>query len=917
MQPSLQDFPLGKLRTSLFSGNQTNCYQIVVSWLKTDKKFLSDVLIKETTLSVVTYFITDVLLSLYFAFGASSEKYEEIQHTIEDDIKKKLRDNIFFESASFTEENYSTTPVQLIENFKNEFYLYCKEVIEIKDEQLREFGDLFENSLNIVMDNVRDRELIPDIIVYQEDSLYAQITNRYMSIFNQFCLSVLKAEYIFNSSLSESEITPIKDVIDKATFFSGELEKEEVILKEKLGAREVEWGKNYNLQNLFILINYLCEDYFSFNSQIHELLSNTEIDPDIFQQEDHYRMQGIKERIFILKNQIYTNESFLSIIELFPPLFQEILKMTLIDHNFAVAEKEFKTLYILDKLLEGVIDILPDKTNKKWEQQNERLIFIDSDIVHTLKKTLTLLKSKTEFLIYKILMSINNENKSKYQFIHENTILILGKSEGKKGVSKKLAYEEFKFSGLSPEENILEKQVEFYTNNIKNKKYSLEVRSNDFSAYEIAFFNALIRDLPAATIKGFKPLQEYLVNWNLKREGYEYINLYNKNIVEKNVKHFCYAGLYIKKLNSDTEDVIIDLCLKFLKAQKQDITSCAFITKNLKWVLNVITERCEAGKFEYKKDFKLINLADLLLIEFEKLVDSIEKGCYCRNFATLFEDCFYSFHSNINSYNYNRISRYQQHTDNGLKHLHTELINKDNWIFISSTWLPPIGKNWLKSQLKDLKNRKKKIVARFYGSFYESSIKEVKEIMDSKEVVDKKLEEQKLLIENYVQSNNKEIEVFKEDQLKNEQKLRNTLHTEGDQTRRSMVQTLGIFAAFLALATTAINTFNSNFDALQASIIMLGITTCLIIFVCVLHFTIKSAERIPETDTETKVEAETKAEAETKSILKVLKPYLPLLIILLCLGFLLGYLLYAHETREKSPQQTDTPHIHIQTNPGR
>ncbi|UVP63551.1 hypothetical protein NXW33_13880 [Bacteroides fragilis] len=73
---------------------------------------------------------------------------------------------------------------------------------------------------------------------------------------------------------------------------------------------------------------------------------------------------------------------------------------------------------------------------------------------------------------------------------------------------------------------------------------------------------------------------------------------------------------------------------------------------------------------------------------------------------------------------------------------------------------------------------------------------------------------------------------------------------KAEETKRNMVQTLGIFAAFLALATTSIGALGASKNPIDYLKVIFSITFCLGIFVLMLNHVFPQKEIVTE-DTRT------------------------------------------------------------------
>lgn len=131
-------------------------------------------------------------------------------------------------------------------------------------------------------------------------------------------------------------------------------------------------------------------------------------------------------------------------------------------------------------------------------------------------------------------------------------------------------------------------------------------------------------------------------------------------------------------------------------------------------------------------------------------------------------------------------------------------------VFIASTFLRPIGKTKLRDTYSSLNFRRKNIVNQFYLRFVDS----IKSQIDNE--FNQRLE-----------------------------KSQETIDRKLDGNRRSVTQILGIFAAFIALASTSISGSTMFKEGSNYIRFIVSMTLCLSVFVVLLQFVVGTGQRNP------------------------------------------------------------------------
>lgn len=642
-----------------------------------------------------------------------------------------------------------------------------------------------------------------------------------IKLFNRFCQSVLKGEYLYDDHLSVARIEPLQQNI------------EHYLLSKP-------WILNYNddpvdIEKVYLGdVQRLCSLYYVFNRNIDKAIDEnanavlktiaTDSSYDEFAQYN------------IGLNALYSNMDNVAILwnaaQIFPYLFHSILDMTYIDHNFAVGEKELDTLLNLKETLKHVMEFmqklavsLSSIKEPAGETENEGAATTsgrenaylnekDLSSIEDLLNTLRIIDIKNNYLIYKIHISDKSDKLKNYTFIVNGGIITF--KQEKLGDKLKIDYLDRKklVSDFCDEnKNDLLKESVIYNKLIAER--FVWNREESFTSYEVYFFKAIGNKTEFDKIKiYFDNINSSFVSQKceISTEKHVDITSYNRKIAYHAKNQFTKYGKYIKELsllvNAGNVKAYIAR-LEQLITKNSVVYSCSFIIKHTELVLNELEKLCR-NKSGIDSDwgFRLRMLAESLLVLYQRLIKSIHDGDYCINFASLYQDAFYRFALNKNPEGKQPVGQPFLESIQRVKLNDVDQIFEDEenavTCFIASTWMQPVGKIALKENYDRLNNKKTELVACFYSIYFQQQEQKNKEREDNF----------RLLRENF------QIEV--------------------DETKHAMVQTLGIFATFLALATVSLGGFGKEFAFVDFFKVIGGITFCLGIFVLMLRFIVNT-----------------------------------------------------------------------------
>lgn len=759
---------------------------------------------------------------------------EEILKSDEDETAKKLADLHFPKKA---DEN------ELLEFLESNIAHYYS----LMDEQNEE---------------LRGNALWATLFVWMDTEYTCPIfANQSLNIFTLFCLSVLKAEYLYDDYLSNKKIDPLRQQIRD----SYKMKKDKIVLM--FLARS---DANYYLRN----IENLCDLYFKFNKKIDNVIDykNNATLHLMKVEEAADEMSKYQMGIGKLTYEPDDLAILLEISSIFPYVFLYILEMTYIDHNFCIGKKELETLLTLRTIIKQVSTFF-DKNSKL------PLNLIDKDTRTKFLHVLQLVEFKNDFLIYKTINSDKSNLLDNYMFIGGHNTINFRMDE----LYSKKDYDTFtkkdtldvnillnKYCDIAS--NDLLKEARIYNQLLKKNKVYLD-NEPTLRGYERHFCKVIYHKDSDKIAKHFNQIPlAYKAQKEDIPDNFKDISSYNRKIVQHAKEQFVKYGKYIKRLdglkNASLEEQFEYLReLNLLLQTEGEVYSCSFIIKHTNFVLEALSALCDKNSYD-KFGFTLRMEIEALLYIFSQLLKSIENNTYCINFASLYQDCFFSFTWETESnYTFSSISRQEYHAkkivekDNEftevvqpgvMENLTVDLFSFEltkETIFIASTWMRPVGKEELKNKYEHFKFLKNNYIARFYSLYF-----------------------------NYYENKNR-LQEKKFDELFND------FNAKAEETKRNMVQTLGIFAAFLALATISISALGVSMTPLDYLRVIFSITFCLGMFVLMLNHVFPHKEITTE-DTKTEEGVEKVKNKRKVWFGKVTILYLALFIILIMILFL-------------------------------
>lgn len=576
----------------------------------------------------------------------------------------------------------------------------------------------------------------------------------------------------------------------------------EDILSTKLN-QNINTGEKYEHPfKIYLNIDRMLHDYQIFTEKV-KAYAETEKHRHYFEEEDRISIDYEKEYISCCETLFDAPIAFGNIMEY---IFRLLLEMCLIDHNYIATDRNFKLLMKLHSLLAASTDSCQDTEYKLPNLLDfiKGTSLINHEHIETLKETIRLLKIKTDTLLLKMWIKT-------YKNEHITYTARYGNAEPPTNTFFPFLDIEKEIRGQFESNDINDR-----FNDLLNKKIDIKENENEFEFKDYEeLFTRLICESQADYKTMFSDLERIIEKPAYEISGKNFYNIYcyNNVIYQNFICHFGRYGRYIKRLKIDIKgkrnDEYLEEIEYFLKQNNQkDMLSCAFIIKHINWLLNVLENsfinKSIPDENNFDTGFKYLRLAEVILKHFENLIASIEADTYCMNYSSFFQDCF--FINKPTTEGKDKLSRFipQKFTFNPNDK------NNKNIIFISSTWQPPIDLVNLKRRYDAFLSRIKLLSTDFYHQYYQHFIS---------------LQESNL----------------KKTRKENRQELSEKVNEITQETKKQLsdnkketVQILGVFAAFLAIATIGMEKIG-NITSLDTISLIFSICTCFGYFIILLQ----------------------------------------------------------------------------------
>lgn len=721
-----------------------------------------------------------------------------------------------------------------------------KDDIEGDDRLITYIKDFEEKEKGITIleciDNIEDSRVT--------DRVYSLVFSKAFEI---ICRSVLSGEYAMDDAFSlrlRNVAMNLRDVVSAISKRPQRYSQVDAVLRERFDQLYGIPGSSFNyFSQCAITLCQILDEYNLFCIQ-----TDAQVDKDpsavlnytaeyfgYHQYEDYLNkfLFNIPEKEEESPDDY--KKGFLLVNPLLLHFFQVFLDMARIDQNFFLSREHLKRLLYLRELLdinenaakrEGVTDKQNEKTENKskgkgiWQvwgkYQNE--LGVDFGQVGEM---LRLANLKNDFLIAKILDCCYGEVKN-LTYVGQSKKIVFDPRKChdiEKGNAELLLYNKIKEDEIELLD-ILNLYSDFRDGkeNPQFDEYEKEYIKAIFKTTEIEesaglcnYYNEILKSRTAQTSKDIR-------HYNTK-----VIDMARDAILDT-AEIRCWIKHHQHDFNEKNGFIQIQKVLLFLQERYEGDNVCydnEMLTGYAGWCLDFL--EIVAKKTPIPNSNRPSQIEDaLLLLEtlnrlLDKLIKSIDGKKYCLPYSSKFRGCFFRYIKHNAEPDESRrlvthfdAEKYHKHSGNQEDyeqrgHLERVFTGRNN----------KIGKkdfgDFIAANEKYREARKSII---FIASSYVPPLNYEKLKEESHSFVARTL---KLRNEIHAEYFNRLREYIKED---SEKQLENN--------RRSVVQILGIFAAFLALTTVALSAANSESD-LPFVTIMVGFTTCIVVFVALLY----------------------------------------------------------------------------------
>lgn len=526
---------------------------------------------------------------------------------------------------------------------------------------------------------------------------------------------------------------------------------------------------------------------------------------------------------------------FLYVNPLLVHFFQTFLEMTRIDQNFFFSKDRLYNLLYFRELLD-------DSTQGKgiwqiWNKYQKEVDFLDLKFTYV-HDVLHLIKLKNEFLIKKILGSCHNEVRD-LTYVGQSNIIVFDPRKChdiEKDNAELLLFNETKGNETIDKE--IENILDLYTNFLHGLKGKFDTI---FDEYERDYNKATHANSESEEASGLHKYYDEVVMSRTIGISKD-IRHYNTKVIEMardaifdTAEIRCWIKYHRHDFNEKNGFVQIKKVLLFLQERYEGVNVCCdneMLVGYTGWCLDfleIVVKKSPSPNSNRPSQIEdALLLLEILNRLLDKLIKSIKEKNYCLPYSSKFRGCFFIYNKNIKkqqdenqlygvlTFNYgngesggiqdgNRQDGLLERVFTGMPKCDDDRFEKKNFgdfvaakkeyyedrrsiIFIASSYVPPLNYEKLKEESRSFVARTLKLRNEIHAEYF-----------------------------------NRLREYIKED---SEKQLENN--------RRSVVQILGIFAAFLALTTVALSAANSESD-LPFVTIMVGFTTCIVVFVALLY----------------------------------------------------------------------------------
>ena len=653
--------------------------------------------------------------------------------------------------------------------------------------------------------------------------------------------SVLSGEYAMQDSFSDTLIKILEGIQPFELLKEGDQDTWMTLFQDTVVSR---------------IFASMLSDYINFNTYIEAQIDKKP--SNILSSRDNtlFRRQDYERKINVFVSQNSDLEKFLRLI---PFVFHELLEMTKVDQNFYYSKDRLYTLMYLDELINGFSDreYKSDRAFRNLVNAQSVNAVLGKERVEEIQSMLDMVSVKTRFLISKIMLCCHDSVRdliyvgwgNKYVF---DARKCYDKQQGKSERTKLLTDNYFKsipVGGNEPKriKSDLWKLFEYASNNCSGEDN--DVLKNSAMDYERQYINRYKKNKGERN-DGMEEIY-YNDSWykvalrSVSGVGGTDIRHYNTKVLEMardavNDTAVLKGWINNNRYNFDEQKGFeqIEKVLSFLQI-RYDETVCydsEMLVNYAHWCIDFLelVSKNTAMSNLNNEDRPARIEEGLLLLEIlngllRRLIENIESGEYCVPFASKFRGCFCEVMSISNTLNMRRIFidfEVKSVTDglpikplstffeisevynnqgptyklNEFKffvdpHGHKEdnpytLDDRKKILFIASTFNGPVNYEELKNERDNLRTKTSKLRNEIHTEYFDRVRGSIKEDMNEKL----------------------------------------------DENKRSVIQILSIFAALLALTTTALSGVTAGKSGQFYLMVMLGFVLCLGVFILLLHF---------------------------------------------------------------------------------
>lgn len=513
-------------------------------------------------------------------------------------------------------------------------------------------------------------------------------------------------------------------------------------------------------------------------------------------------------------NQRDNKESgFLYVNPLLVHFFQAFLNLARIDQNFYYSKDcLYKLLYLKE--------LLNDSTNvgkgiwRVWEKYHQDVDFLLFD---DLKEMLHLTNLKNEYLIKKILGSCSFEVKD-LTYVGQSKVFVFNprkcqdieRGNADQNRPELLLYKRDD-SKVHPE---IKQIISLYSKYCQGGD-----NLHEFDDYEKKYIDAIHQRNEKDEKNSIEDYYNKILSSQTSRTSKD-IRHYNTKVLEMardaifdTAEIRCWIKHHRHDFNEEEGFNQIKKVLLFVQNRYEDNHVCydyETLVEYSNWCISfleiVATKTPIHGSDRPSQIEEALLLIETLNRLIDKLINSIEGKQYSLPYASKFRGCFFYYKTNVPSNSKTEVSHSlirvfagQSQSDDKFKPERFESFIsakkefkevRKSIIFIASSYIPPLNYEKLKTQREELKAKTQKLRNEIHAQYF-----------------------------------NRLREYIKEDSEK-----------QLEDNRRSVVQILGIFAAFLALTTVALTgAVSSKETTIPFHTIMLSFSLCISVFVALIY----------------------------------------------------------------------------------